>query len=57
MGGWLVQSGQRVGDGPMYERYLNTPMEAAPHELRTELFLSLEGAAAEGIDRELPGVR
>lgn len=42
-GGWLVQSGHRLGAGPMYERYLNTPMNAAPHELRTELFLGLAG--------------
>jgi AraC family transcriptional regulator len=46
MGGWLVQSGHRVGDGPMYERYLNTPMDAAPHELRTELLLCLADSAA-----------
>jgi AraC family transcriptional regulator len=47
MGGWLVHSGHRVGDGPMYERYLNTPMNAAPHELRTELFLCLAESAAD----------
>jgi AraC family transcriptional regulator len=41
MGGWLVQSGERLGDGPCYERYLNTPEDAAPHELETELFLHL----------------
>lgn len=41
MGGWLVQSGHRIGAGSMYERYLNTPMNAAPHELLTELFLGL----------------
>jgi AraC family transcriptional regulator len=41
MGGWLVSSGRRLGPGPSYERYLNTPMNAAPHELRTELLLPL----------------
>jgi AraC family transcriptional regulator len=41
MGGWLVQSGHRIGAGPMYERYLNTPGNAAPDALRTELYLSL----------------
>jgi AraC family transcriptional regulator len=46
MGGWLVSSGHTLGDGPSYERYLNTPMNAAPHELKTELFLPL--ADAEG---------
>jgi AraC family transcriptional regulator len=53
MGGWLVQSGHRVGDGPMYERYLNTPMDAAPHELRTELYLCLAGAVVDAA----PGTR
>lgn len=42
MGGWLVESGRRVGTGPMYERYLNTPMDTAPENLETELLLSLE---------------
>jgi AraC family transcriptional regulator len=41
MGGWLVSSGHSLGGGPCYERYLNTPMNAAPNELRTELFLPL----------------
>ena len=41
MGGWLVSSGRTLGAGPSYERYLNTPGNAAPHELRTELFLPL----------------
>jgi AraC family transcriptional regulator len=41
MGSWLVQSGHRVGTGPTYERYLNTPMNAAPHELLTELYMNL----------------
>ena len=41
MGRWLVPSGRRIGDGPMYERYLNTPADTAPRELRTELYLSL----------------
>lgn len=53
MGGWLAESGHRVGDGPMYERYLNTPMNAAPHELRTELFLCLEDPAVDAA----PGTR
>ena len=41
MGGWLVSNGHNLGSGPSYERYLNTPMNAAPNELRTELFLPL----------------
>jgi len=46
MGGWLVSSGRTLGAGPSYERYLNTPMNAAPHELRTELFLPLAAAGS-----------
>jgi AraC family transcriptional regulator len=42
MGDWLPKSGHRVGPGSSYELYLNTPENAAPGELRTELYLSLE---------------
>jgi AraC family transcriptional regulator len=41
MGGWLPQSGHRLGPGMSYERYHNTPMTAKPEELRTDLVLSL----------------
>jgi AraC family transcriptional regulator len=41
LGRWLVSSGRCLGQGPMYERYLNTPGEAAPEELRTELYLAV----------------
>ncbi|MBL8685000.1 MAG: AraC family transcriptional regulator [Myxococcales bacterium] len=41
MGGWLSSSGRRLGDGPAYERYINTPMTASEHELQTELAISL----------------
>lgn len=41
LGRWLISSGHRLGEGPMYERYLNTPGDAAPAELRTELYLSV----------------
>jgi AraC family transcriptional regulator len=41
MGQWLVQSGRRVGNAPSYERYLNTPGNAAPQDLLTELYLSV----------------
>jgi len=33
--------GQRVGVGPSLELYVNTPMSAAPDELRTQLYLPL----------------
>jgi len=42
-GAWLSESGQRPGKGPTYERYWNTPMNAKPHELKTELFIPLAG--------------
>lgn len=41
MGEWLPRSGHRVGDGSSYELYRNNPGNAAPHELRTELYLPL----------------
>jgi AraC family transcriptional regulator len=50
LGGWLVQSGHRVGALPMYERYLNTPGGSAPTELLTELYVGLA-------DREEPPPR
>jgi len=47
LGRWLVSSGQRLGEGPMYERYLNTPGQVSQDELRTELYLSLAARAGE----------
>jgi AraC family transcriptional regulator len=42
MGGWLPSSGYRIADGGLsYELYRNTPLTAAPEELRTELYLPL----------------
>jgi AraC family transcriptional regulator len=41
MGAWLPASGHRVGTGPSFEIYRNTPMDAKPEELRTELYLPL----------------
>jgi len=41
MGQWLPRSGERVGEGSSYEVYRNTPMNAAPDELRTDLYLPL----------------
>jgi AraC family transcriptional regulator len=41
MGEWLPASGQRVGSGPSYEVYLNTPMTAPKEQLRTELYIPL----------------
>ncbi len=40
-GEWLPQSGERMGGGPSFELYRNSPMTAKPHELETELYLPL----------------
>jgi AraC family transcriptional regulator len=39
MGPWLADSNYRIGTGPSYERYINTPGDVPPAELRTELYL------------------
>ena len=41
VGEWFPASGHARGRGPSYERYLNTPETAPPHELRTELYVPL----------------
>jgi AraC family transcriptional regulator len=41
MGEWLPRSGERVGEGSSYEVYRNTPADASPEELRTDLYLPL----------------
>ena len=41
MGEWLVQSEHRVGSAMSYEIYRNTPLTAAPSELRTDLYLPI----------------
>ncbi|MGU7784103.1 AraC family transcriptional regulator [Burkholderia sp. PU8-34] len=40
-GDWLRHSGREAADAPPFELYLNTPMDAAPAELRTEIYLPL----------------
>jgi AraC family transcriptional regulator len=39
---WLKQSGEKLGKGMSYEVYRNTPMNAKPDELVTDLYLSLK---------------
>ena len=41
MGQWLPASGHKIGDGHTYEKYLDTPMDTPPDQLRTELYLPL----------------
>jgi len=38
---WLPQSPYRLGNGPRYERYWNTPMNAKPEQLKTDLYVPL----------------
>lgn len=41
-GTWLLQSGRELGDRPVFEEYLNTPMDTAPAELLTDIHLPLK---------------
>ncbi|MBZ6078128.1 AraC family transcriptional regulator [Microvirga puerhi] len=40
---WLPQSGEEIGDQPVFEVYLNTPRDVPPSELLTEVTLPLKG--------------
>ncbi|MBR8300322.1 AraC family transcriptional regulator [Burkholderia dolosa] len=40
-GDWLRHSGREAADAPPFELYLNTPMDTAPADLRTEIHLPL----------------
>lgn len=44
-GEWLPRSGRQPDDRPCYEIYLNTPADAAPDDLVTEIHLPLRPAA------------
>jgi AraC family transcriptional regulator len=39
---WLGKSGERYGDGFSYELYRNTPMNAEPNDLVTDLYMPLK---------------
>ena len=41
MGEWLPKSGHRVGEGSSFEVYRNTPENAAPSDLLTDLYLPI----------------
>ena len=43
MGVWLPASGREAADGPMLEEYLNSPADTAPPDLRTNIYLPIEG--------------
>lgn len=40
-GQWLAGSGESAGSAPAVERYLNTPLDAAPPDLVTEIHMHL----------------
>ena len=42
MGIWLPQSGEVPADAPIFEVYLNSPMDTAPEALVTEVCLPLQ---------------
>ena len=45
-GEWLVRSGREPADAPVFEAYLNSPVDTPPTELLTEICLPLN--AGEG---------
>jgi AraC family transcriptional regulator len=42
MGGWLPQSGERIGNNLCFELYLNDPQSTPPAELLTDIYISLK---------------
>lgn len=40
---WLPQSGREPADSPVWELYLNSPMDTAPENLLTEICMPLQG--------------
>lgn len=40
-GHWLVNSGLRAGESPVFEEYLNNPRDTAPADLLTDVYLPL----------------
>ena len=41
-GQWLPRSGRRLGPGPCFESYLNSPENTEPEDLLTDVYLPLE---------------
>lgn len=44
LGTWLPRSGRAAADRPCYEVYLNTPMDATPERLITDIHVPLASA-------------
>jgi len=43
LGEWLPESGERLRDGPSYERYVNDPRTTPKERLITEIYVPIEG--------------
>jgi AraC family transcriptional regulator len=41
LGEWLPESGERLGDGPSYERYVNDPRTTPREKLLTEIYVPI----------------
>ena len=44
LGVWLADAGEVLRDAPSWELYVNDPMDTAPEDLRTDIYLPLEDA-------------
>jgi AraC family transcriptional regulator len=44
LGVWLPNSGYEADDAPIFEAYLNSPMDVRPIDLLTEIHLPLKEA-------------
>ena len=43
-GHWLINSDQLAADKPVFEDYLNSPLDTAPADLLTDIYMPLKGA-------------
>ena len=43
-GHWLLKSGEQAADCPVFEDYLNSPLDTAPADLLTDIYMPLKSA-------------
>jgi AraC family transcriptional regulator len=43
-GHWLLKSGEQAADSPVFEDYLNSPLDTAPGDLLTDIYMPLKSA-------------
>lgn len=43
-GHWLLKSGEQAADSPVFEDYLNSPLDTAPADLLTDIYMPLKSA-------------